>query len=68
MDLEFIYNYSFWIKFVLIYIGFVIVPIFFMNFTGSMGIGTKLLFLIGGAFGVVLALNGKSIKYGKNRR
>ena len=68
MDLEFIYNVGFWIKFVLIYAAFVIVPIFFMNFTGSMGFGTKLLFLIGGAVGVVIALNGKTIKYGKNRR
>ncbi|KKK91719.1 hypothetical protein LCGC14_2710110 [marine sediment metagenome] len=68
MDLEFIYNISFWIKFVLIYSAFVITPVFFMNFTGSMGFGTKILFLVGGAAGVMIALNGKTIKYGKNRR
>ena len=68
MDVDFVYSVGFWIKFVLIYAAFVIIPIFFMNFTGSMGFGIKILFLIGGAVGVVIALNGKTIKYRENRR
>lgn len=65
---EFVYNVSFWVKFVPLFILFVIVPVFFLDFTGGLTFGKKILFLLGGAVGLAFALNGKTIKYGKNRQ
>ncbi len=58
---DFMRTVGFWVKFVPIFLIFVIVPIFYMDFTNSLGWGRRILFIIGGAFGVALALNGKTI-------
>jgi len=62
------FGVSFWIKFALCFGLFVIVPIFFLDFTGTLSFFWKIMFVLGGGVGVVIALQGKSIKYGKNRR
>lgn len=58
---EFFYSVGFWIKFVPIFFLFVVVPIWFMDFTNSLNWWKKIIFMIGGAFGLMLALNGKTI-------
>ncbi len=58
---------GYWMKFILVFGGLVIVPIFFLDFTKSLNLFTKVLFMFGGAFGVILALNGKSIRLGRKR-
>ena len=65
---EFATSVGFWVKFVPLFFLFVILPIFFLDFTSSMTFGRKILFMLGGAIGLMLALNGKTIKYGKHRQ
>lgn len=59
---EFFYDITFWLKFVPVYLVLVIAPIFFLDVTGSLdSFLYKLLFAVAGAFGVMLALSGRSI-------
>ena len=55
MDIEIIFTFSFWIKFILISIIFVIAPVWLLDFF-PLGFGRQLLFTLAGFVGVFIAL------------
>ena len=65
---EFVYSIGFWFKFIPLFGLFVVVPVFYLDFTDSLGWKFKILFLLGGGLGLMFALNGKTLKYGKNKQ
>lgn len=52
---------GFWFKFGILFVGLVVIPIFFLDFTDSLNWFTKILFMVGGGAGILLALNGKAL-------
>lgn len=61
------FDVGFWIKFVLISLVLVILPVWFFKLA-DLSFLYKTLFTLAGFAGVWIALNGKTIKYGKNHR
>ena len=55
---------GFWIKFILVGFGLVILPVWIMNFV-PLGIGMKLMFTLAGGVGLWFGLQGKTMR---NRR